>query len=127
MTFYSLGYLKYSTNPNKLIVEVDQQIQDYYRSQINVKTNKQKYPAHITVMRGEIPNEYIRFIDKMPIIFEYDHYLFNDNKYYWLNVKCEKLKQVRRCIGLNSTHELTYSPDGRNSFHITVANLKWNK
>jgi hypothetical protein len=121
---YSIGLIKYSTNPNKLIVEVDQGIQDYYRSQIPIKTNKQKYGAHITVMRGEQPNKLVNLFHNQEIYFWYEHYLFNDNKYFWLNVTCPKLKDIRQLIGLNPTHELTYSPDGRNSFHITIANIK---
>jgi len=122
--FYSYGYLKYSVNPNKLILEVDQQIQDYYRSQIPFKTNKQKYQAHITVMRGENPNPMIHLFHNKKIYFWYDHFLHEDEKYFWLNVSCPQLKDIRQMVGLHPTHCLTKSPDGRNSFHITIANLK---
>lgn len=122
--YSSIGIIKYSTNPNKLIVEVDQEIQNYYRSQIPIKTNKQKYGAHITVMRGEEPNELVYSFHNQEIQFWYDHYLFSDNKYFWLKVVCPELKNIRKTIGLNSTDKLTHSPDGRHSFHITIANVK---
>jgi hypothetical protein len=66
----------------------------------------------------------INIFNNQEIYFWYNHYLFNDTKYYWINVVCPKLKDIRQLIGLAPTHELTYSPDGRNSFHITIANMK---
>jgi len=121
---YSFGYFKYTKNPNKLIVEVDQEIQNYYRNLIPIKTNRQKYPAHITVMRGENPNHFINIINNQIIYFWYYGFIHENEKYFWINVHCPKLKDIRQLIGLNPEHTLSKPPDSSNCFHITIANKK---
>lgn len=126
--FTSTGFLKYYTDPYKLIVEVDQGISDYYRSTIPkyIKTNKQLYPAHISVVRKEIPpnlNVWNKYQDK-EIEFQYEHYVYNDDVYIWLNVFCDELEFIRKELGLSTCSGITMSPDGRHKFHCTIANRK---
>lgn len=126
--FYSWGTLIYSFNPLKLIVEVDQGISDYYRSLIPkyLKVNKQAYPAHISVVRKELPPRmgYWEEFQGEEIDFEYDRWIYNDEKYYWLNVYSAQLEMIRAELGLPGTSEITKSPDGRHKFHFTIGNTK---
>jgi hypothetical protein len=129
--FKSAGQLQYSDNPYKLIVEVDSELADYYRSFVPpvVGLNKPMYPAHISVVRNEIPlnlfawNKYKDIF----IFFEYEGEIYNDELYYWLNAYCEDLEKIRFELGLPETSEITRSPDGRHKFHITLGNLKNKK
>lgn len=126
--FKSAGKLQYSENPYKLIVEVDSELADYYRSFIpgSVGLNKPMYAPHISVVRNEIPlnlfawNKYKERI----IFFKYEGEIYNDELYYWLNAYSEDLERIRFELGLPTTSEITRSPDGRHRFHITLGNLK---
>ena len=61
--FSSSGILRYSTDPIKLSVEVDQDILRYYYSLLPkfIKINRPMYQAHISVVRNINP----------PVIFHY--------------------------------------------------------
>lgn len=126
--FKSSGYLRYSKDPYKLIVEVDQSISDYYRSFVPkyVKLNKQAYPALLSVIRKEhVP--LMKFWNKYEghqVEFEYENIIYNDELYYWLNAWSEKLEEIRYELGMKKTSHITYSHDGRHRFHITIGNLK---
>jgi hypothetical protein len=126
--FYSLGTLKYSINPYKLIVEVDQELSDYYRSMVPAYVNLKKpmYPAHISVVRKETPihlDDWALY-EGHRVLFEYENIIYNDETYYWLNAWSLELEIIRKELGLDPTSEITYSPDGRHKFHITIGNLK---
>jgi hypothetical protein len=126
--FTSTGILKYHVNPYKLIVEVDQGISDYYRSTIPkyFKTNKQLYPAHISVVRKEIPpnlDAWNKYQDK-EIEFYYEHYVYSDNTYWWINIFCNELEFIRQELGLPIASGITRSPDGKHKFHMTIGNTK---
>lgn len=58
MLHTSEGILRYTYD--KLIVEVDPGIASFYRAMIPKyhKVQRTRYPAHITVVREEIPNEH---------------------------------------------------------------------
>ena len=124
----SIGTIKYSENPYKIIVEIDQAIADYYRSFIpkyfNVK--RPKYSAHISVLRKEDPkfkmfwNKY----DGKNVSFEYENYIYNDETYYWLNAWSDELENIRKELGLMPTSDITYSPDHKHKFDITIGNIK---
>jgi hypothetical protein len=126
--FNSNGKLVYSSDPYKLIVEVDNNIASYYRSLIPKFLQYQKplYPAHISVVRNEKEINLLawnKYYGKN-IEFEYDHYIYNDNIYYWLNICCSELEKIREELGLSGTSDYTKSPDGRHLFHCTIANMK---
>lgn len=126
--FYSTGKLHYSNDPYKLIVEVDQNISDYYRSFIPkyIQVNKQMFNAHISVVRKEVPMylEYWEKYEGKSLDFEYENFIYNDETYYWLNAYSEELERIRLELGLSGLSEITRSPDRRHKFHITICNLK---
>lgn len=126
--FYSTGILIYSNNPYKLIVTVDQEISDYYRSLIpkTFYVRKQLYPAHISVVRNEIPVNIEKWACHHNVIidFEYEPVIYNDECYYWINAYSSVLEYIRVELGLYPTSEFTKSPDGKHKFHITIGNIK---
>lgn len=128
--FTSVGRLEYSANPYKLIVKVDPEISRYYFYQItqvaHIDLNRQRYAPHISVVRKETPVnlEYWNKYKNLKIIFEYDHYVYNDKTYYWLNVFSEQLESIRKELGLTRVSAITRSPDGRHKFHMTIGNKK---
>lgn len=110
----------------KIWLLIDDEIGKYYKSLIPIKTNKPLYPTHISIYRGgKIPN--------MPkwgshegykILFEYDGTIHNDNTYWWLEAKCPALEEIRVKLGLSPVDDITYSPDKKHPWHITIANNK---
>lgn len=126
--YTSSGVLVYSQNPTKLIVEVDSEIARYYYSLVPkyVKLNKPMFTAHISVVRNiEPPN--MQFWGKYQgvlIEFQYESFIYNDELYYWLNVYSLELEEIRMELGLKPFGDVTWSPDGRHKFHMTVGNLK---
>lgn len=127
-TFTCAGQLIYSENPDKLIVEVDQELSNFYFSTIPkyCKVKKPFYPAHISVVRNAIvPNkEFWRKHHSKVIEFVYEDWVYNDELYYWLHVFSSELEEIRRELGLPSSGDVSLSPDGRHKFHITIGNTK---
>lgn len=124
----STGNLIYYNNPYKLIVEVDDDFGKYYRSLIpkNYKIRAPMYSPHITVLRNEAPlllNTWEEHYN-MSIEFEYDTYIHNYDVYFWLNVSCPLLSDIRIDLGLPKCSEFTRSPDSNSDFHITIGNIK---
>lgn len=126
--FSSTGYLKYSNNPYKLIVEVDDQLGSYYRSLIPkyISIQRPMYPSHISVVRNEIPKNVDCWgkYDGCLIYFEYEPGVKSGEIYHWLNVISPSLEDIRAELGLSNHSEYTKPPDGSKYFHITVANSK---
>jgi len=127
--FCSTGTLRYGKDPYKLIVEIDPEIGRYYYKQIlgqNIRVNKQKYATHISVVRKEIPPlmEHWGKYEGKQIEFAYEHHLYNDATYYWLNVWCQELEEIRKELGCRPTSAFTRGPDGAHRFHATIANIK---
>ena len=124
----AVGKLKYCDN-FKLIVEVDNDISNFYLSLIpkyTVKPNKQRYDAHITVSRKETPTKlknWAKYEDK-EIAFTYSPDIQTDGIYYWLNVYSEELEDIRLELGLHRRSRLSKPPNGEKSFHITIGNTK---
>lgn len=110
-TFVSSGKLIYSDNPDKLIVEVDQGLSDFYFSTVPkaVRLKKQFYPAHVSVIRNVIvPNK--AFWNKHEgriISFVYEDYVYNDELYYWLHVFSYELEDIREKLGLKPSGDVT--------------------
>jgi hypothetical protein len=126
--FVSTGTLQYSLNPTKLIVEVDPGISDFYRSLIPkyLHVKPQMYDAHISVVRKIDPPN-MQFWGKYQckkLVFKYEHFIYNDELYYWINVNSLTLEKIRTELGLKPFGDVTSSPDGRHKFHITLGNLK---
>jgi hypothetical protein len=122
--FKSAGKLQYSDNPYKLIVEVDSELTDYYRSLVPsiVSLNKPMYPPHISVVRKETPLNLFawnKHKDRF-IFFDYESEIYNDELYYWLNAYSEDLEKIRFELGLPIIND----GSTRHKFHITLGNLK---
>lgn len=132
MLYKSKGILKYDIVDvgYRLVVEVDQGIADFYRSLIpkSKGVRRQKYPAHISVVRHEIP----LVLDKWSeyhgceVEFVYDNEIKNGKVYYWLNTFSTKLEEIRTELGLPVSSEYTRPPSDEyvKCFHITIGNCK---
>jgi 2'-5' RNA ligase len=132
--YYSSGAFLYSP-PNletgfyKAIVEVDPDLVNYYRWWIprSVKSNRQAYKPHISVIRKETIAENRRHLwgkyEGESVEFSYDNKIYFDETYIWLEVHSERLMNIRTELGLypSRTH-----PDSPNDFcfHITIGNFK---
>lgn len=127
-SFTSTGSLKHSVNDDKIIVEVESEICNYYRSLIPkyYRVNRQRYAPHISVVRDEsiLYPEELKNLDGRLITFWYSGIIHNDETYFWLEVNSWELQEIRVKLGLTSTSRITRSPDGNHSFHITLGNLK---
>jgi len=132
MLFKSKGTLRYKRGDNggyNLRVVVDQDISDYYRALIPkwIHTNRQMYPAHISVVRNEIPLnlEYWGKYEGEELEFEYENVVYNGTVYYWLNAFSNRLDEIRLELGLPVSSEYTRPPDGYTKcYHITIGNTK---
>lgn len=115
----------------RLAVEVDQELADYYRSLIPkyIEQNRPRWPAHITVVRAEketptIMEPWGRY-EGQKINFLYSPEIQEGKIYYWLNVFCKRLEEIRIELGLPCTSQYTQPPEGfRKCFHMTIANCK---
>jgi len=124
----SVGILKYDDN-YKLYVDVDDDIAKYYLKMIPkyiATPNPQRYNAHITVVRNEIPKnlENWKKYDNCKITFLYSTVIQTNNIYFWLNVYSEELSNIREELGLQKTSEFSRPPSDEECFHITIGNLK---
>ena len=119
--FESTGIIHYGPEI-RVILSVDQGITDYYRSLLpkSIRTNPQKHPAHVSVVRREVPPNMDVWMkhEGEAVVFKYYTDIINDETYYWLNVECERLKEIRVELGLKPY------PWWRNSYHITIGNVK---
>lgn len=125
--YTSIGKLSY--HDKKLVVEVDQEISDFYRSLIPkyLRVNQQRYGAHVSVVRNETPPnmEHWNKYQGDLVVLHYDGVIQNGEVYYWLNVFCTALEQIRVELGLPISSEFTRPPDGFSKcFHMTLGNCK---
>lgn len=127
-----MSWFNYSEYPiiyvkeHKIIIPFEEEISSCYRSLIPkyYKVNKQKYPAHISVVRNEID---LFEIESNLISFEYENVIYDNGFYFWLRVRSDDLFNLRRNLGLNKTSLITKSPDQQHDFHITIGNMKETK
>ena len=92
-----------------------------------IKTNPQAYPAHISVVRKEIPPnlEYWGVYEGAPVEFLYTHTVYNGKVYWWLNAFSNRLEEIRVELGLPVHSEYTLPPEGfTKCFHLTIGNSK---
>ena len=109
----SIGKIVYSPNTHLLssknwaILSCDDEIARYYRylsnKQIsNLKLVKPMWGAHISWIRNEIiPNKIWNLSNHKVIEYEYDIDIRNNSKFYWLQVKCDYLLELRAQYGLS--------------------------
>lgn len=127
--YSSVGTLRYFQGDfgYKLIVEIDPQIMEYYRSLLPkyIKTNKQKYAPHISAVRKEVPNEYWGKYEGEKIDFYYSPIIQFGKVYCWLNCYCKRLEAIRLELGLPVSSPYTRPPEGfEKTFHVTLGNFK---
>jgi hypothetical protein len=128
----SVGTLHYSKDIGyRLVLLVDQGISDFYRSLIPkyYPVNKPMYPAHVTVVRAEketpIHLEHWGKHEGERVLFKYSPIIGQGKVYYWLNIFCSRLEDVRLELGLPVVSEYTLPPEGfRKCFHCTIGNQK---
>ena len=128
MTLYSsTGVIRYGfTN---LVVDIDPEIVRYYRALMPkyIQSNPQMYPAHISVVRKEVPPkmEFWRKYEGEKIEFFYSPIVHQGSVYFWLNVFCSRLEKIRVELGLSISSEYTRPPEGHvHTFHCTIGNSK---
>lgn len=127
--YESVGILRYSTEPSNLRVVVDPAIADYYRALIPkyIRTNRQMYPAHVSVVRKEIiPNvDFWGKYEGEEVLFYYSNTVNSGQVYYWINVFCKRLEEIRLELGLPVSSPYTLPPEGfHKCFHCTIGNAK---
>ena len=128
--YKSTGILKYFKEPElKVIVEVDQQLADYYRSLIPkyYYVSRQKYNAHISVVRKEIPTDLTLWgiHEDEEVEFYYDNQIKRGKVYFWINVFCKRLEEIRLELKLPVNSPYTLPPEGFvKCFHCTIGNVK---
>lgn len=127
--FNSSGFIR--VHKEKIIVDVDVDIVNYYRSLIpkSITLNPQKYNPHISVVRKELfCYDIVKKYDGQLIEFQYSHVVRNDNTYYWLDVFSLALEQIRTDLGLlNQSLYITPPNEYQHTFHITLGNKKSSK
>ena len=129
--YSSIGVFEYhlSDSNYKAIVRIDQEISNFYRALIPkwIQVAPQMYPAHISVVRKEVPpnkdvwgkhaGEKIKFL--------YSPIIHHGEVYWWLNVFCKRLEEIRLELGLPVDSLYTRPPDGmKKTFHMTLGNTK---
>lgn len=119
--FKSIGTLQYGPG-FKISLLVDEGIADFYRSLIprSVGIQVPRYPPHVSVTRNEqtTTEEPFGRYQGEQIEFEYSNMIVNDELYYWLEVQCPRLTEIRLEFGMNPM------PWWDNGYHITVGNVK---
>lgn len=132
---YSIAKVKSLEDPKvwidsyRLAVLIDPGISLFYRSLIpkyyNVKP--QMHDPHISVVRYENPPnmDFWGVYEGEMIKFLYDPIIQNDVTYWWLNVFCKRLEEIRLELGLPVSSPFTRPPDGFDKvFHTTIGNCK---
>lgn len=126
----STGRLHYKGS-DSLVLIVDQNISDYYRSLIPPwhNVNRPRYGAHVTIVRTgkEVPKNTAtwRKYHGEKVLFYYEPYIHYGTIYYWLNVFCNRLEDIRVELGLPITSPYKSPPEGfKKYFHVTIANVK---
>lgn len=122
MTWHkSTGKLSYGPGI-RIVLLVDQDIVDYYRRLIPkyLDVAPQAHDAHVSVVLKEKPMDTSAWGDYNgdKVEFEYGGKIKNDETYYWLDVRCQRLKEIRKELGLSE------NPPWRNGFHLTLGNVK---
>lgn len=126
-TFKSRGRLRYGKSTYWLVLDCDLNICKYYCYLYYISTHKTKklqlpqHGAHITVNAGkyDVPPNLSRWLAREGevIEFTYGHNVKNEGDYWWLEVQCPYLSEIRKELGL--------SPKPFHPFHLTIGNTKF--
>ncbi len=126
----STGILRYGSD-YRLVLAADQGIVEFYRSLIPKAYYVQpsRWRAHITVVRTgkevpEILDVWGRY-EGEEVEFVYSPEIHEGEVYFWLNVFCKRLEDIRKELGLSVVSRYTLPPEGfTKCFHMTIGNKK---
>lgn len=124
LMFSSKGILRYGPGI-RLIISIDSEIVNYYRSLIpkHYYVSPQKYSAHVTIVRTgkEHPPKMEAWgkHEGSIIPFDYDPEIHCDGPYWYLNATSTKIGEIRQELGLP---EFRFSD--RQCYHISLGNTK---
>lgn len=127
--YHARGRLEYGDGW-RLVLLVEQDLSDYYRSLVPKwhAVNRPRWPAHITVVRQDKENPpHVRHWGRYQsdfVDFAYSPIVQWDETYFWLNVWCQQLEDIRIELGLQAHSFWTVPPNLARNFHCTVANCK---
>ena len=116
----------------RLTLELGWDFGAYYRALMPKSWHVQapRWKPHVTVVRPhkERPKD-LRAWGKYQgkkIRFHYDPEIRVDKTYYWINVWCDELADVRKELGLPPKNRWTRPPSGdfKECFHSTIGNMK---
>ena len=131
MWFAATGIIQYfdgGSKPHKAWVLVDPELARFYRALIPpwIPTNQQRYPAHISFVRKITPANLDVWgkHEGRQVAFQYENVLYNDERYWWLNVVSPDIEAIRTELGMPPVGPTTWSPNNQHRFHCTVANTK---
>lgn len=101
-----------------MVLHCDEEIGRYYRYLHNymnpVQLVKPEWGAHITVVRNEVPSHEALWYEwnKKRIEFTYSPVIKDNEDYFWVQVNCEELLDIREALGLYRFPEF--------SLHLTI-------
>jgi hypothetical protein len=125
----STGIVHYDTADGYWVtVSVDQQLLDYSYSLIPKyhRVVKPRWKAHVTVIRpedfSEIPDlQHWSKHEGETVSFVYDPTVMYEKGFWWFNLWCLTMEDIRRELGLSTKSRITIPPSGYNkAFHCTV-------
>ncbi|MNJ90129.1 hypothetical protein D3C87_77230 [compost metagenome] len=105
------------------IVKCEKSIIDYYKywavKNQKIKISAPLFGPHISIIRGEEPNDEYKHLWKFchgeEVEFTYYPDFDNNGEYWWLNIDCPRLTEIRKVLGL---------PEMPNyNFHLTIGKL----
>lgn len=116
----------------RLVLDLDWDFGAYYRALFPKAWPVQapRWKPHVTIVRApkERPKNLAPWgkYQGHKVRFHYDPYVRIDKVYYWLNVWCDELADVRRELGLPPKNRWTRPPSGdfKECFHTTIGNMK---
>lgn len=132
LLYNSIGVLKYDVISDygyRLVLEIEQDIVDYYYSLIPkyYEVKSQQYKAHISVVRKETPSNlyYWGKYQDRSINYSWSPTIYYEYPYWWLDCFSLELEEIRKELGLWYQGKYTIPPKPYNKFfHCTVANNK---
>jgi hypothetical protein len=125
----SSGIVHYDTADGPWVtVWVDQQLADYCHSLIPKyhRVVRPRWKAHVTVVRPEdfFTNPDPQFWGKHEgeqVNFVYDPTVLYEKGFWWFNLWCVTMEDIRRELGLSTKSRITIPPLGYSkAFHCTV-------
>ena len=124
--FTSNGIVHYDTIDGVWVsVSVDQQLADYCHSLIPkyYRVVRPRWKAHVTVVRPEDDPDVTKWgkHEGEQVTFVYDPAILYENGFWWFNLWCLTMEDIRRELGLSTKSRITIPPTGYSkAFHCTV-------